>query len=80
MLILQGEKDCQVNPKLDFEAWRKALGGRSNVTLKSYPKLNHLFMEVEGQSTGAEYQQESHVSGAVVSDIVAWIRAAPRSP
>lgn len=74
MLILQGEQDCQVNPKADFEEWRQALSGRKDVTLKSYPSLNHLFVEVHGKSTGAEYEQAGHVAEAVISDIAAWIK------
>jgi hypothetical protein len=41
--------------------------------LKSYPTLNHLFMEVEGQSTGAEYELASHVAENVIKDIADWI-------
>lgn len=74
MLILQGEHDCQVNPKEDFEKWREALSGQSNVVLKSYPKLNHLFMEVDAKSTGAEYQQAGNVAEVVVNDICTWIK------
>lgn len=78
MLILQGEKDCQVNAKLDFERWRRALSGRNNVTFKSYPTLNHLFMEVDGKSTGAEYELAGHVAESVIADIATWVRATPR--
>lgn len=74
MLILQGENDCQVNPKIDFERWRKALCGRTDVVLKSYPSLNHLFMYTATKSTGAEYQPQGNVAGIVVSDIAAWIK------
>jgi len=73
MLILQGERDCQVSLKADFAAWRQELAGRKNVTLKSYPTLNHLFMEVEGQSTGREYELAGHVSASVVNDIADWV-------
>lgn len=80
MLVLQGERDYQVT--LDnFEAWKKALGGRKDVTFKSYPKLNHLFIEGEGKSAPAEYQKPGHVAEAVVADITGWIKAAvPGSP
>jgi uncharacterized protein len=36
MLILQGERDYQV-ALADLQEWRGALGGRANVTIKSYP-------------------------------------------
>ncbi len=43
MLILQGERDYQVT-MTDFQNWKNALETRKNVTFKTYPKLNHLFM------------------------------------
>ncbi|MGH9810826.1 MAG: alpha/beta hydrolase family protein, partial [Terriglobia bacterium] len=73
MLVLQGERDYQVSMK-DFEGWKKALKGRDNVRFKSYPKLNHLFVEGEGKSQPREYGEPGHISGAVLDDIVAWIK------
>ena len=72
MLILQGERDYQVR-MADWEGWKKALAGRSNVTFKSYPALNHLFVAGSGPSTPADYQQPGHVSEEVIADIAAWI-------
>ncbi len=72
MLILQGERDYQVSMK-DFDLWKAALGGRKNVTLRSYPDLNHLFEAGQGRSTPAEYAKPGHVTGQVVEDIAAWI-------
>ena len=63
-----------MNPKADFEEWEKALSGRKDVKLRKYPALNHLFIEVEGRSTGAEYGQPGHVAEAVVRDIAAFIK------
>ena len=72
MLILQGDRDYQVRME-DFDGWQKALAGRSNVTFKSYPALNHLFIAGTGPSTPAEYDQPGHVSEDVIADIAAWI-------
>jgi dienelactone hydrolase len=72
LLILQGERDYQVTMD-NFAAWKKALGGRPGVTFKTYPKLNHLFVEGEGKSTPAEYGKPGHVSEAVIADIAEWI-------
>ena len=58
----------------DFAGWTKALAGRRGATLKSYPKLNHLFAEGEGKATPAEYQKEGHVAKEVVDDIAAWVQ------
>jgi fermentation-respiration switch protein FrsA (DUF1100 family) len=73
MLILQGERDYQVT-MTDFEGWKKGLKERKNVTLKSYPKLNHLFMEGEGKATPAEYDKAGHVAAEVIDDIAGWIK------
>jgi dienelactone hydrolase len=73
MWILQGERDYQVTTA-DFELWKKALSGRKNVELKSYPKLNHLFMEGEGKAKPAEYDQEGHVAREVIDDVAAWVK------
>ena len=76
LLILQGERDYQVTME-DFRGWKEALAGRPNVSFQSYPKLNHLFIEGEGQSTPAEYEQPGHVAGEVIHDIGQWIRQSP---
>lgn len=74
LLILQGERDYQVTME-DFAGWKAALGHRKDVTLKSYPALNHLFMEGTGKSTPAEYSKPGHVSASVVEDIAKWVLA-----
>jgi fermentation-respiration switch protein FrsA (DUF1100 family) len=73
MLILQGERDYQVS-MTDFGLWKKALGSRPDVTLKSYPKLNHLFQEGEGKSKPEEYSRAGHVAREVVDDIAEWVK------
>ena len=74
LLILQGSRDYQVTIE-DFENWKKALAGRSDVEFKLYPKLNHLFIEGKGIPTPAEYTQTAgNVAPYVVEDIAAWIK------
>ena len=73
MLILQGERDYQVT-MTDFAGWKKALAGRKNAELKSYPKLNHLFVEGTGKSKPSEYQKEGHVAKEVIEDIAGWVK------
>lgn len=73
LLILQGERDYQVTMK-DFDAWKAALAGRKNVTLKSYPSLNHLFVAGKGKSRPEEYSYPGHVAQEVVDDIAAWVK------
>ena len=73
LLILQGERDYQVTMK-DFQNWKDALAGQSNVTMKTYPDLNHLFIAGTGKSTPDEYQTPGNVALAVIQDIAAWIQ------
>jgi dienelactone hydrolase len=75
VLVLQGERDYQVT-MADFEGWKNALSGRPDVLLKSYPKLNHLFMEGQGKAKPAEYDRAGTIAQEVVDDIARWIKGA----
>ena len=72
IFILQGERDYQVSMK-DFEGWKTALQGRPKTAFRSYPSLNHLFIEGEGKSTPLEYQTEGHVAKEILDDISSFI-------
>lgn len=72
MFIIQGENDVQVSMK-QFETWKSALQGHSNVTYKSYPKVNHILSSYDGLSIGQEYMQPSNVSKVIIDDIAKWI-------
>ena len=73
MLILQGERDYQVTLE-DLQGWRHALESHKNVTIKTYPTLNHLFLAGVGKSTPAEYEHAGHIPDFVLDDIAAWIK------
>ena len=73
VLLLQGERDYQVTME-DLAALRKALAGKPNVSSKSYPRLNHLFVAGDGPSLPAEYQRGGFVDEAVVDDLAAFVR------
>jgi dienelactone hydrolase len=73
MLILQGERDYQVT-LADLQGWRNAVGGHANVSIKSYPTLNHLFLPGEGKSTPSEYERAGHIPDFLLDDIAAWLR------
>jgi dienelactone hydrolase len=73
LLILQGERDYQVTME-DFKRWQATLASNRNVVFKTYPALNHLFVEGSGKSVPAEYNQPGHVAEVVIDDIVAWIK------
>jgi dienelactone hydrolase len=78
-LVLQGERDYQVT-MADFTRWRAALESRANVTLRSYPTLNHLFMPGRGPSLPDEYLTPGHVDADVIADIATWLTSVPRRP
>jgi len=72
ILIQQGERDYQVSMK-DYGMWQQALQGKTNVSLKSYDKLNHLFLEGTGKSLPSEYEHPSHIPDYVIKDLADWI-------
>lgn len=74
MLILQGERDYQVTMR-EFGLWQSGLEGHADVTFRSYPKLNHLFLEGEGRSVPAEYDQPGRIPDYVYADIADFVRA-----
>ena len=73
LLVVQGERDYQVTMQ-DFKNWQDALSGQTNVTLKSYPGLNHLFIAGDAKSVPAEYQTPGNVAPEIIQDVVSWIR------
>ena len=74
LLILQGERDYNVT--LDaFHDWQRTLGKRAHVTFKSYPKLDHLFLEGTGPASNADYARPRNIPKYVVDDIAAWLKS-----
>ena len=77
MLVLQGQRDCQVNAQVDFALYRELLGDRENVTFRLYPGLNHAFVPARFDSIAKakqEFTPERHIGGDVLDDIAGWIR------
>lgn len=77
LLILQGQRDYQ-STMADFARWRESLAGRDDVTMKSYPALNHFFAAGTGKATPAELVRGGPVSEEVIGDIASWISARGR--
>lgn len=71
-LVLQGERDYQVTMR-EFELWQSGLDGNGDVTFRSYPKLNHLFLEGEGPSLPAEYNRPGRIPDYVFADIADFV-------
>ena len=77
MLIMQGEKDCQVKVDKDFGAYKEILAGRSDVTFKLYENLNHAFVPAIYHSilkVKKEFSVERHIGEEVIADIAHWIK------
>ncbi len=77
VLAINGEKDVQVDPKLNLskiESYLKA-GGNSNFAMKELPGLNHLFQTCK---TGgiSEYQSiEETIAPVALEAITNWLKA-----
>jgi dienelactone hydrolase len=72
ILIVQGGRDYQVTPS-NFQAWSDALSNDKNVTLRTYPDLDHLFVHGTGSSKPSDYARLDHVSGELVESIATFI-------
>ena len=74
ILVVQGDEDIQARKVADFDLLESRAGtSEGRVTYRNFPGLNHLFMKVERQSTGAEYGIPGHVDPAVISVIAEWM-------
>jgi dienelactone hydrolase len=73
MLFMQGARDYQVTDE-DLRGWQTALNGRRDVMFRTYPSLNHLFLEGEGKSTPSEYEKEAHIPVFVLDDIASFVK------
>ena len=71
LLVIQGERDFNVTMS-DFRHWQ-TLAGQKQVEFKSYPKLDHLFLEGEGPASGADYEKPRNIPKYVIDDVAAWI-------
>ena len=76
LLILQGEKDVQVRPDIDFAAYQELLKDRTNVTFRLYEGLNHAFVPAVCSKISKvmkEFSKEQHIGADVIGDIANWI-------
>jgi hypothetical protein len=76
ILVLHPEGDYQVTAE-DLAAWQKALAGKPNATIKSYPGLTHLFMPGKGTPSPHDFETPGQVSPAVIDDVAVWLLAQP---
>lgn len=72
-LVLNGEKDVQVIAKENLEGWRKGLQNNKNVTIKTYPNLNHLFQSATTGMPNEYGEIETTIEPFVLEDITKWL-------
>jgi dienelactone hydrolase len=77
LLILQGGRDYQVTSQ-DLQRFEAALAGRPNVTIRDFPRLNHLFIAGEGKSRPDEYQIPGHLDLSVIDTIATFLAGIPK--
>jgi pimeloyl-ACP methyl ester carboxylesterase len=75
VLALNGERDVQVDPKLNLPEIEKALreGGNTAATVKELPGLNHLFQTCQTGAVSEYGKIEETMAPAVLEMISDWI-------
>ena len=72
ILVLHGGRDYQVTEK-DFAIWQRELADHTNVTIKHFAAMDHLFRRGVGPSTPQDYQEPGHVDADVVDYVATWV-------
>lgn len=78
VLILHGALDRQVSVgQADTLGAALRAGGNSDVTVRVWPRLNHLFLPTEGDGSPAEYPalKDTALPQEVLDAIAGWLRA-----
>ena len=75
VLALNGEKDLQVDPKINLKAIEEALkeGGNRDFTVKELPNLNHLFQTCKTGAVSEYSQIEETLAPSALEIIADWI-------
>ena len=74
LFILQGERDYQVTLE-DFNIWKQTLADKDDVTFRSYPGLDHLFVFGESDSTPRETMlAPGNVAEQVIEDVAEFVK------
>jgi len=72
VLFLQGDRDYQVTNK-DLALWKSGYLEKMYWSFISYPKLNHLFIEGEGNPNPIEYFTGGNIPIYVIEDLANWM-------
>lgn len=80
VLVLNGEKDLQVNASINTAAIAEALkaGGNTSYEVKIFPGLNHLFQNCKTGLVGEYGVIEETISPEVLAAMSLWIRGKTR--
>lgn len=75
VLAINGENDLQVAPKENLTLIETALkkGGNKDYTIKSFPKLNHLFQTSQTGSLDEYSKIEETIAPQVLETIAVWV-------
>jgi uncharacterized protein len=75
VLALNGEKDLQVDPKINLKAIEEALkeGGNRDITVRELPNLNHLFQTCKTGAVSEYSAIEETVAPLALETIAEWI-------
>ncbi|MDR2409688.1 MAG: alpha/beta hydrolase [Bacteroidales bacterium] len=71
VLAINGEKDLQVPAAINLDNFGKRIS--SNLTIKQYPQLNHLFQHAQTGLVSEYGSIEETISPEVIEDIAQWI-------
>lgn len=73
LLILQGERDYQVDPVKDFIPLREKCDQSPHCKAKLFEQLNHLFISGTGKPSPSEYFKQGNVEESVINTLADWI-------
>ncbi len=74
VLALNGELDLQVPAKENLDLIGAGLKGNADVTLKAFPRLNHLFQTTQTGLPSEYAQIEETIAPEVLKTVSEWIR------
>ena len=76
-LLLNGTKDLQVIASQNFTGYEKIIAeyGKTNLTLRELPDLNHLFQHCETGSPNEYFEIEETISTEVLEMIVGFVKS-----
>jgi pimeloyl-ACP methyl ester carboxylesterase len=79
VLLAQGGKDFEVDPKVDVAVLVKAgRKGRVKLDVRRYPELDHLFKVEPEESAPARYTIDRRVDTTFITDLVSWTTSVMR--